>query len=111
MLYCVSVQACNRQGLWCVPLYDTLGEDAVEYIIRHADVPIVFTAGDKFPGLVRALEPVKNVVKAVVVWGKIDPNAKKVGCLCHVSRRLIWMKLVYLFPSVIVVVGGGPSHR
>ena len=26
-----AMQACNRQAFVCVPLYDTLGEDAVEY--------------------------------------------------------------------------------
>ena len=31
-------QACNRQSAWVVPLYDTLGTDAIEYIIKHAEV-------------------------------------------------------------------------
>lgn len=26
-----------RQGLHCVPLYDTLGENSVEYIIDHSE--------------------------------------------------------------------------
>ncbi len=29
-------QACNRQSVYCVPLYDTLGENAIEYIINHS---------------------------------------------------------------------------
>lgn len=31
-------QACNRMSYQCVPLYDTLGENAVEYIINHSEV-------------------------------------------------------------------------
>lgn len=29
-------QACSRQTVYCVPLYDTLGENAIEYIIAHS---------------------------------------------------------------------------
>jgi hypothetical protein len=32
------LQACNRMSYQCVPLYDTLGENAVEYIINHSEV-------------------------------------------------------------------------
>ena len=30
------VQACNRQTFYCIPLYDSLGDDAIDYIIRHS---------------------------------------------------------------------------
>ena len=36
------MQACNRQGVYCVPLYDTLGENAVEYILDHSESTITF---------------------------------------------------------------------
>lgn len=32
-----AMQACNRQSAWCIPLYDTLGENAIEYIVNHAE--------------------------------------------------------------------------
>jgi hypothetical protein len=35
---CCIPQACNRMSYQCVPLYDTLGENAVEYIINHSEV-------------------------------------------------------------------------
>lgn len=31
-------QACNRMSYMCVPLYDSLGENAIEFIVRHAEV-------------------------------------------------------------------------
>ena len=37
-------QACNRQGVYCVPLYDTLGENAVEYILDHSESTIAFVS-------------------------------------------------------------------
>lgn len=35
-------QACNRQNLYCVPLYDSLGENAIEFIINHSETSAVF---------------------------------------------------------------------
>ncbi|KAG6420189.1 hypothetical protein SASPL_116709 [Salvia splendens] len=43
----VSMQACNAYGLYCVPLYDTLGAGAVEYIICHAEISIAFVEETK----------------------------------------------------------------
>lgn len=32
----LAMQACNRQGYCCVPVYDTLGEQAVAHaLVRH----------------------------------------------------------------------------
>ncbi|MBA0768788.1 hypothetical protein Gotri_017568, partial [Gossypium trilobum] len=41
------MQACNAHGLSCVPLYDTLGAGAVEFIICHAEVSIAFVEEKK----------------------------------------------------------------
>ncbi|TYI41527.1 hypothetical protein ES332_A01G033000v1 [Gossypium tomentosum] len=35
-------QACSAYSLVSVPLYDTLGPDAVKYIVNHADVKAIF---------------------------------------------------------------------
>lgn len=34
--YDTLLQACNRQTVYCVPLYDTLGNDTVQYILDHS---------------------------------------------------------------------------
>ncbi|PQP97310.1 long chain acyl-CoA synthetase 2 [Prunus yedoensis var. nudiflora] len=34
--------ACNSHSITYVPLYDTLGANAVEFIINHAEVSIAF---------------------------------------------------------------------
>jgi long-chain acyl-CoA synthetase len=43
----MSMEACNAHGLYCVPLYDTLGAGAVEFVICHAEVSLAFVEGKK----------------------------------------------------------------
>lgn len=38
-----AVQGLNRMNGVCVPLYDTLGDKAVEYILDHAEIRLVMT--------------------------------------------------------------------
>ena len=47
----MAMQACNRQAFTCVPLYDTLGENAIEYICNHAEISLIFTADNKLAAL------------------------------------------------------------
>ncbi|KAI8600989.1 hypothetical protein EDD21DRAFT_375648 [Dissophora ornata] len=57
----ISEMSCNYFNLVSVALYETLGPDAVEYVINHAETPIVVASGnhvasllenaDKLPGL------------------------------------------------------------
>ena len=50
-------QACNRQNLFCVPLYDSLGENAVQFILEHSTASAVFVAADKLAPLAAAAPP------------------------------------------------------
>ncbi|KAG5123073.1 hypothetical protein JHK82_029810 [Glycine max] len=45
----MSMQACNAHGLYCVPLYDTLGAGAIEFIICHSEISIAFAEEKKIP--------------------------------------------------------------
>jgi long-chain acyl-CoA synthetase len=60
-------------SLYCVPLYDSLGENAIEYIVTHSEATIVFVASDKVANLAAALPHVKGQVKNVVYWGAANP--------------------------------------
>uniref|UniRef100_A0A7S0R5D9 Long-chain-fatty-acid--CoA ligase n=1 Tax=Chlamydomonas leiostraca TaxID=1034604 RepID=A0A7S0R5D9_9CHLO len=73
----VAMQACNRMSMHCVPLYDSLGENAIEYIINHAEAVVAFVSTDKFPNLVKALDKVQGVLKSVVYWGPGNAEAQK----------------------------------
>lgn len=82
------MQACNRQSAYCVPLYDTLGADAVRYIISHAEVTIVFASALKLPALVKPLAETSGQVTAVIYWGEIDTLAKMVREHVNWSKAL-----------------------
>ncbi|PKI44483.1 hypothetical protein CRG98_035118 [Punica granatum] len=43
----VAMEACSGHSLVCVPLYDTLGAGAVNYIIDHAEINFVFIQDKK----------------------------------------------------------------
>ncbi|XP_072961506.1 long chain acyl-CoA synthetase 1-like [Typha angustifolia] len=43
----IAMEACNGYSLTCVPLYDTLGSGAIDYIIEHAEIDIVFVQDKK----------------------------------------------------------------
>ena len=70
--------------MYCVPLYDSLGENAIEFIIHQAEVSLVCAAGDKMPQLVKAIPMIKDTLKVVVYWGTADSASIQVG--------LIWLQ-------------------
>lgn len=64
----------------CVPLYDTLGENAVEFIINHSEAVVVFADSKKLGSLAKALKGIDTAVfKHVVFWGDGDKAAAEVG--------------------------------
>ncbi|CAG9463780.1 unnamed protein product [Pedinophyceae sp. YPF-701] len=64
----MAMQACNSRAMACVPLYDTLGDDSIEYIINHAECTIVFANVKKLDILGKALAKCPKV-KTVITWG------------------------------------------
>ena len=96
------MQACNRQGYFCVPLYDTLGENAVEYIISHSGTSALFASADKLPTLAKALPKLeRGQVGTIVYWGtgaEKDARfeqARKRTCMfadCFCMRACGWVE-------------------
>lgn len=68
-----------------MPLYDTLGENAVEFIINHSESAIVFTSAANLPKLVKALPSIQDQLKTVVYWGKPDAQSERVSLQCYMS--------------------------
>lgn len=60
-----------------VSLYDTLGKDAVEYIINHAHTTVVFTSADHLPTLIK-LAPSAKMLKLIISFDPINPETKTV---------------------------------
>lgn len=57
-----------------MPLYDTLGENAIEYILGHSEASVVVVAADKILNLSKALSMNKEFVQTVVYWGTAAPE-------------------------------------
>ncbi len=72
------MQACNRTSAVCVPLYDSLGENAIEFIINHSEAVLVLVATEKLANLAKATEKTKGTLKTVVYWGAGNDAAIKV---------------------------------
>ncbi|PSS03947.1 Long chain acyl-CoA synthetase [Actinidia chinensis var. chinensis] len=73
----ISMQACNALGLYCVPLYDTLGAGAVEYIICHAEISITFVEETKIAEVLKTFPNTKKYLKTLVSFGKVTAEQKQ----------------------------------
>ncbi|KAK6116996.1 hypothetical protein DH2020_049240 [Rehmannia glutinosa] len=75
----ISMEACNAHGLYCVPLYDTLGAGAIEYIICHAEIALAFVEEKK----ISEVQLLKNInfssfcILAIVSFGKVTAQQKE----------------------------------
>ncbi|KAF9685928.1 hypothetical protein SADUNF_Sadunf03G0105400 [Salix dunnii] len=67
----MSMEACNAHGLYCVPLYDTLGASAVEFIICHSEVSIAFVEEKKISELLKTFPNSTRYLKTIVSFGKV----------------------------------------
>lgn len=65
----ITEQACNSYAFVSVPLYDTLGPDAVKYIINHGEIVAVFCTRDKMQTLMDCLADCPSIRVIVVVGG------------------------------------------
>ncbi|KAK4418523.1 Long chain acyl-CoA synthetase 4 [Sesamum alatum] len=75
----ISMQACNAHGLYCVPLYDTLGAGAVEYIICHAEISIVFVEETKISEVLKTFPSTEKYLKTIVSFGEVTPEQKQMA--------------------------------
>ncbi|XP_042030202.1 long chain acyl-CoA synthetase 4-like isoform X2 [Salvia splendens] len=75
----VSMQACNAHGLYCVPLYDTLGAGGVEYIICHAEISIAFVEETKISELLKTFPSSEEYLKTIVSFGEVTQEQREVA--------------------------------
>ncbi|KAJ6671315.1 LONG CHAIN ACYL-COA SYNTHETASE 2 [Salix viminalis] len=72
-----AMEACNSQAVTYVPLYDTLGPNAVEFIINHAEVSIAFVQENKLSSILSCLPKCSSNLKTIVSFGNISDMQKK----------------------------------
>nr|CAB3467071.1 unnamed protein product [Digitaria exilis] len=70
----ISLEACNALGVCTVPLYDSLGAGAVEFIICHAEIQIAFVEEKKIKEVI-----VLTIVSFGVVTSDHKEEAKTLG--------------------------------
>lgn len=80
----MTMEACNSQAMTYVPLYDTLGANAVEFIINHAEVSIVFVQEKKIPAILECLSKCA-CLKTIVSFGNVSSLQKKEAQEANVS--------------------------
>ncbi|GJP53476.1 hypothetical protein CLOM_g12640 [Closterium sp. NIES-68] len=73
----MTMEACNSQSIHCVPLYDTLGPEAVEFILNHAEVSLVAVMPANLAALLKSLPKCTEFVRTVVSMGAIDEESAK----------------------------------
>ncbi|KAL8138952.1 hypothetical protein V2J09_004953 [Rumex salicifolius] len=73
----MSMEACNAHGILCVPLYDTLGAGAVEFIILHAEVSVAFVEEKKITELLKTLPKASDCLKTLISFGKVTPEQQE----------------------------------
>ncbi|KAJ0076772.1 hypothetical protein Patl1_36299 [Pistacia atlantica] len=73
----IAMEACTSQAITYVPLYDTLGANAVEFIINHAEVSIAFVQENKIPAILSCLPRCSSNLRTIVSFAKISSTQKK----------------------------------
>lgn len=71
----VAIRAADRISATIVPMYDTLGADAVEYIVHHSGLTVALVDATKLKAFVEVAPRVADQVKTVVVMGEGDEAA------------------------------------
>ncbi|KAF6140856.1 hypothetical protein GIB67_042269 [Kingdonia uniflora] len=73
----MSMEACNAHGIYCVPLYDSLGAGAVKFIICHAEVSIAFVEEKNIPEVLKTLPGTAEYLKTIVSFGKVTTGQRE----------------------------------
>ncbi|KAK7278157.1 hypothetical protein RJT34_23182 [Clitoria ternatea] len=72
----VTMEACSAHSFVCVPLYDTLGPGAVNFIIDHAEIDFVFVQDKKVKELLNPDCITSKRLKAMVCFTSLTEEEK-----------------------------------
>ncbi|XP_042426486.1 long chain acyl-CoA synthetase 6, peroxisomal-like [Zingiber officinale] len=84
--------ACSAYSYISVPLYDTLGPDAVQYIVNHASVEVIFCVPQTLSTLLIFLSQMSSV-RLIVVVGGIDEKMPSISSATSV-KIITYSKLI-----------------
>ena len=80
----IAEHACYVQSLVTVPLYDTLGPDAIEYIVNFTETGIIVCTFDKVKKLLDMAAKIPVVKQIVLMDGEIGTFAEQASA-CNVK--------------------------
>ncbi|KAF0984651.1 hypothetical protein FDP41_000550 [Naegleria fowleri] len=63
----ISVEACNKQSLVSLALYDTLGEESSAFIMNHGEVVVLCCSGEVMPNVMK-LAPKSKMLKHIICF-------------------------------------------
>lgn len=99
----VAMEACSAHSLICVPLYDTLGSSAVNYILDHAEIDIVFVQDKKVKELLKPECTHAERLKSIVSFSSLT-ELEKDGALAIGIKPYTWKDFLLVgsdYPSDI----------
>ncbi|CAM8926552.1 unnamed protein product [Rhodiola kirilowii] len=73
----IAMEACNSQAITYVPLYDSLGPNAVEFIVNHAEISVAFVQDTKIPSILACLPKCNSYLKTIVSFSQVTDAQKK----------------------------------
>nr|VDD25194.1 unnamed protein product [Brassica rapa] len=105
----IAMEACAAHTLICVPLYDTLGSGAVDYIVDHAEIDFVFVQETKIKGLLEPDCKCARRLKAIVSFTNVSEEhnlkASEVGVKTYSWFDFLQMvRLSYGYPYFFVQI-------
>lgn len=84
----IAEHACYVQAMITVPLYDTLGAEAIEYILTLTETPLVVCTEDKVKKLLDLAQKIPSV-KHIVVMDAISTELKDQATKANVELHLM----------------------
>ncbi|KAG0294537.1 hypothetical protein BGZ98_001724, partial [Dissophora globulifera] len=85
----ISDMSCNMFNLMSVPLYDTLGPDAVEYVCNHAEIRVVVCTANHVATLLRNADRWPTV-KAVISMDSLSEGSPVPGSTTAANILRSW---------------------
>ncbi|CAG8851694.1 11096_t:CDS:2, partial [Racocetra persica] len=71
--YVIAELACNQYNFVSVPLYDTLGAEALKYIMTQTELELVFTTSNKGRTLLDMKESLPTL-KTIIISDDVDQD-------------------------------------
>jgi long-chain acyl-CoA synthetase len=91
----LCIRGSERLGAVIVPMYDSLGETAIEYIARHSELEVAVVQKDKMELMAQVCEKGIKTLKGCIVIGDVDPKIEarmnKCGLFVHSWDAVVQM--------------------